>query len=810
MSEEPISSHDSADRLERSLTMSWQDLALPVFTSGILMLGCFLIGHWGFSVIWIVILTGLYLLKTRMWILRQEARLNMRKQILRERGAMSAGNRNDELPNWLRYPDAERVEWLNQLLQQLWPFISEYATTFLREFIEPQVVAQMPNPFKSFKFLEIDLGDLPCRVSSLKVYTHNVGRDRIIVDLDVAYAGDAEFKVKVCGFTGGMNELVMSGRVRCVLEPLIPRPPMIAGISGSFVELPKFDFNLTGMGDFLQLPLLITAIRSVINAQMANLCVLPNSIVVPLVPDVNVTRLYVPLPDGIVRMKVVEAGNLENKDVSIITKDKSDPYCELQVGSQLFKTRTVNNNLDPQFDEYFEAVVDQASAQKLRLNMFDKDTTGADEELGRLSIPMAYVQKSKVISQWFNMEACRHGQIYLKMFWCELSPRPLNPKAPIPYADEWTTANRPVHSSLMVVFVDNVKDLPYPKSNVEPSPILELTVSNATQRTPVKVRTVNPVYMSKFLFLLQSNNKDLQELTIKALDSNTNKLLGELSIQLAYIMEQPNMEIFDKVYQLRHGVHSSNITLTIRIRHIIPPSDSGEIPKTDLEHYANASYIERANESENANIRTNGDAFAPEPGKQLETDPNSHPESSTQLNPSRFTVLERQPSTASSNVTASSRDKKFKLFRRRKNQRRESGQPSGLLQYGLRYNDKAFFLILDINSGKNLLPITTDNTLNPYVSIKLVNVTNQMVKSKKRTRIVENASSNPIFDSRFEFMIPVDELKDHKFVIVLKDRSHYGILTKAPTIGVAEILLHDFNITNQLRDQWLQLEIPSQ
>lgn len=96
------------------------------------------------------------------------------------------------------------------MLLQLWPYISEYSANFMREFIEPQVLAQMPSPFKSFKFIDIDMGDMPCRVSGLKVYTQNVGRDKIIIDLDVAYAGDAEFKVKVCGFTGGMNELVVS------------------------------------------------------------------------------------------------------------------------------------------------------------------------------------------------------------------------------------------------------------------------------------------------------------------------------------------------------------------------------------------------------------------------------------------------------------------------------------------------------------------------------------------------------------------------------------------------------------------------
>lgn len=72
---------------------------------------------------------------------------------------------------------------------------------------------------------------------------------------------------------------------------------MIGGISGAFIELPKFDFNFTGMGEFVQLPGLINAIRSVINAQIVNLCVLPNTIVVPLAPHVDVTKLYFPEPD---------------------------------------------------------------------------------------------------------------------------------------------------------------------------------------------------------------------------------------------------------------------------------------------------------------------------------------------------------------------------------------------------------------------------------------------------------------------------------------------------------------------------------
>lgn len=106
---------------------------------------------------------------------------------------------------------------------------------------------------------------------------------------------------------------------------------------------------------------------------------------------------------------------------------------------------------------------------------------------------MSFVEKSKVISkasffncfflecpfQWFNLEACKHGAIYLKVFWCQLSTVPVG--RPIPFENEWKMTSQPVHSTLMVVFIDNVKGLPYPKSNVEPSPMLEVSLGTVKQ-----------------------------------------------------------------------------------------------------------------------------------------------------------------------------------------------------------------------------------------------------------------------------------------------------------------------------------------
>uniref|UniRef100_A0A914RU67 C2 domain-containing protein n=1 Tax=Parascaris equorum TaxID=6256 RepID=A0A914RU67_PAREQ len=122
---------------------------------------------------------------------------------------------------------------------------------------------------------------------------------------------------------------------------------MVGGVAGYFLEMPKIDFNLTGMGEMVELPGLMNAIRTIVNAQVAyltlfyfllkfggspvsTLCVLPNEIVVPLAPNVDVTKLYFPEPDGVIRLKIIEAKNLENRDITFIKKGKSDPYVEIQ------------------------------------------------------------------------------------------------------------------------------------------------------------------------------------------------------------------------------------------------------------------------------------------------------------------------------------------------------------------------------------------------------------------------------------------------------------------------------------------------
>jgi Ca2+-dependent lipid-binding protein len=63
------------------------------------------------------------------------------------------------LPSWVNFPDKERVEWLNKIIKQLWPYLSIYLKKTIIENIEP-IINQYSSFVDKIKFDEFDLGDI--------------------------------------------------------------------------------------------------------------------------------------------------------------------------------------------------------------------------------------------------------------------------------------------------------------------------------------------------------------------------------------------------------------------------------------------------------------------------------------------------------------------------------------------------------------------------------------------------------------------------------------------------------------------------
>lgn len=116
-----------------------------------------LIGYLNFSVSWLLLIVFLYLLRERSKAMVKIRSDTIKSLNLNEKETILA--RLDELPSWVNFPDKERVEWLNKIIKQLWPYLSIYLKKTIIENIEP-IINQYSSFVDKIKFDEFDLGDI--------------------------------------------------------------------------------------------------------------------------------------------------------------------------------------------------------------------------------------------------------------------------------------------------------------------------------------------------------------------------------------------------------------------------------------------------------------------------------------------------------------------------------------------------------------------------------------------------------------------------------------------------------------------------
>lgn len=123
--------------------------------------------------------------------------------------------------------------------------------------------------------------------------------------------------------------------------------PLIGGIQVYFLNAPNINFTLDGLSS---IPGLSAFIRSKIEEKITKKIVFPNKVTKRFSKSVEPSELKALEPAGVLRVHVFEAKDLMAKDIT----GKSDPYAILFVGAQEHKTPTVNQSLNPKWDDWCE------------------------------------------------------------------------------------------------------------------------------------------------------------------------------------------------------------------------------------------------------------------------------------------------------------------------------------------------------------------------------------------------------------------------------------------------------------------------
>merc|ERR1712082_424349 len=112
-----------------------------------------------------------------------------------------------------------------------------------------------------------------------------------------------------------------------------------------------------------------------------------------------------------IHVVVHKARNIEKKGMF----GKADPYVTVKIGSESYKSVTIKNNHNPewQFDSNF--ILDKNSTEDIIIEVFDEDI-GKDDTLGEKCLNIKDIlEKQNLFNQWVPLENCKSGDVLLSI-----------------------------------------------------------------------------------------------------------------------------------------------------------------------------------------------------------------------------------------------------------------------------------------------------------------------------------------------------------------------------------------------------------
>ncbi|CAJ2509385.1 Uu.00g144110.m01.CDS01 [Anthostomella pinea] len=280
----------------------------------------------------------------------------------------------------------ESAGFLNDIIEQLWPNINVVGCKMVKDIVEPMFASMLPGPLASLKFVKLDLGRVPMRVSAVDVIkTDNGG---IKLDMDVTWKGESDIELDGNMVPKlGIEHVHLKGRLSVLLAPLVNVIPLIGAAQVAFINPPELKLDFTGAADVADWGIVDKSIRKVILDIIASMAVLPNRYLVKLdsnndffktyLPHVGALRLTIERAIGISGPKKSGAKRLLAK----IVKDVPDCYCKAILGAEdEWRTSTKKNNKDPEWNETHDFLVADYD-QRIFIDILDDDL-GGDDDIG--------------------------------------------------------------------------------------------------------------------------------------------------------------------------------------------------------------------------------------------------------------------------------------------------------------------------------------------------------------------------------------------------------------------------------------------
>ncbi|XP_015581849.1 synaptotagmin-5 [Ricinus communis] len=473
-------------------------------------------------------------------------------------------------PSWVVFSQRQKLTWLNLHLTKIWPYVNEAASELIKASVEPVLEQYRPIILSSLKFSKLTLGTVAPQFTGVSIIEDGGsgitmelemnwdGNPSIVLDIKTRLGVSLPVQVKNIGFTGVF---------RLIFKPLVNEFPCFGAVCFSLRQKKKLDFTLKVIGgDISTIPGIYDAIEGTIRDAIEDSITWPVRKVIPILPgDYSDLELK---PVGMLEVKLVQAKELTNKDII----GKSDPYAELYIRpirDRIKTSKTINNDLNPIWNEHFEFIVEDASTQHLVVKIFDDEGLQSSELIGCAQVQLCELQPGKVKDVWLklvkDLEVQRdnrnRGQVHLELLYCPFGMENgfKNPFAPtfsmtslekvlkggvdgmeITENGQAGTQRRRdvIVRGVLSVTVISAEDLPVVDLMGKADPYVVLTMKKSETRNKTRVvnDSLNPVWNQTFDFVVEDGLHDMLILEVWDHDTFGKDYMGRCIMTLTRVI----------------------------------------------------------------------------------------------------------------------------------------------------------------------------------------------------------------------------------------------------------------------------------
>ncbi|XVE97397.1 hypothetical protein REPUB_Repub03eG0015800 [Reevesia pubescens] len=384
------------------------------------------------------------------------------------------------------------------------------------------------------------------------------GNPNIVLNINTRLGVALPVQVKNIGFTGVF---------RLIFKPLVDQFPSFGVVCYSLREKKDLDFTLKVVGgDVSTIPGISDAIEDTIRNAIEDSITWPVRNIIPILPgDYSDLELK---PVGTLDVKLVQAKELTNKDIV----GKSDPFAVLFVRplpDKMKTSKTINNQLNPIWNEHFEFIVEDVSTQHLTVRVFDDEGVQAAELICCAQVALKELESGKVKDVWLKLvkdlvvqrDAKNRGQVHLELLYCPFGTEssiknPFNPdfsltsleKVLKPAAVETEAADLErtpsqrrrdvIVRGVLSVAVIAAENLPavHFMGKADPYVVLIMKKSETKVKTRVANETLNPVWNQTFDFVVEDALHEMLILEVWDQDTFKKEKIGRCIMTLTRVL----------------------------------------------------------------------------------------------------------------------------------------------------------------------------------------------------------------------------------------------------------------------------------